>query len=122
MKYISEKGTIIEIHKPAILRRTLSFRLNNPKTFDPNKMIKMISEEGGPNIKELRFMNRFRHPDNSISHAYDVIFEIPYCEIEGSRMRVNLTMVKIEDRLEKEANINYNGKRQGRHRRDWMES
>jgi hypothetical protein len=123
LKYISEKGTVTLIQESSQLRRTLSFKMNSPSTFDPNKMIKIVSEEGQGYVKELRFLNKFKHSDKTVSHAYDVIFEIPQCEIEGSRLKVNMLMVKIEDRLEKETNVSYQISKegnQGRHRREWM--
>ena len=80
----------------------------------------IVAKEGGGYVKELRFLNRFKHPDGKVSHAYDVLFEIPQCKIEGSRILVNKLMVKIEDRLEKEANVSYGGKGEGRHKREWM--
>jgi hypothetical protein len=124
MKYISEKGTVIYVKEPSQLRRTLSFRMNHPSTFDSNKMAKIIANEGEGYIKELRFLNKFKHADGKVAHAYDVIFEIPHCKIEGSRMLVNKLMVKIEERLERDSNVSYTlGKdgRQGRHKRDWMD-
>ena len=118
MKYITEKGTEIKLHEPTIARRTLSFRLNNPRTFDPNKMIKIIDREGLGYITELKFKDKYKHETGEVSHAYDIYFRIPYQEIQDSRLKINKLMVKIENALEKEANINYNG--YGRHRREWM--
>lgn len=124
MKYISEKGTITHVKEPSQLRRTLSFRMNKPSTFDPNRMVKIVASEGEGYIKELRFLNKFKHSDGRVSHAYDVIFEIPHCKIKDSRMLANRLMVKIEDRLEQEVDVSYNESKQGcqgRHKRDWMD-
>jgi hypothetical protein len=121
LKYISEKGTVTPIHEPSLVRRTLSFKMNKPSTFDPNKMIEIVAREGQRYVTELRFLNKFKHPDGTVSHAYDVIFEIPFCEIVDSRLKVNKLMVRIEERLEKEANVSYGRDGQGRHKREWMD-
>lgn len=83
-------------------------------------MIRIVDQEGEGLVKEIRFLNKFRHPDKGISHAYDVVFQIPYCMVAESRMKLNRIMVRIEDRMEVECDVKYGTEGQGRHRREWM--
>ena len=109
MKYITEKGTIIILSEPSLLTRTLSFTMNNPRTFDSNKMAIAIAKHY-ENVKELRFRERFKFPDGKINHSYYVVFEVSASSIVNSRLQINGIMRDIEDRIEKECNITVKNK------------
>ena len=82
-------------------------------------MIAVVARVGKGYVAELKFRDKFKHPNGDLSHSYDVIFRIPHHEIVNSKQLINKLMAKIEIALEKEAEINYNGF--GRHKRDWMD-
>jgi len=109
MKYIAEKGTVIEICEPSLLTRTLSFKMNDSGTFDSNKMADLIAKNFGL-VKELKFRERFKFPDGTINHSYFVIFEVPWCDIIGSRQRINNIMRDFEDLMEEKSNVTFTSK------------
>ena len=104
LKYIGEKGTVIILSEPSLLTRTLSFTMNDSRTFDSNKMAITIAKHY-ENVKELRFRERFKFPGGKINHSYYVVFEVPANLIVNSRLQINGIMRDIEDRVEKECNV-----------------
>lgn len=104
--YVTAEGKPIVMRATRLVRKTFNFYLNDPMTWDTNKLLDIIWRNAGFLCSEVKLINNtFVHPDMKLlAHRYDLFFVVGEGVLNG-KDSVNELMRKIEADIRASLNV-----------------